>query len=259
VELLEPGDGPLPVEGLSDGELHLWVVVPNPSADPGPLERLLPPDELARCLAAGSGRRRRELLLSRALVRSALSAYAPIPPSAWRFRTGRHGRPELDAPSPLRFNLSNCEGLVACVVAREREVGLDVEPASRAAAVLELAPRFTSPAERQALAALASPGARRDRALRLWTLKEAYLKARGRGLSLELRHLTFTFGATGIGLQAPPDLEPAPDRWAFASLEVMAHRAAVAAGQGPAPTTRLRLWSPGPLGAPGPGATATAG
>lgn len=248
----QDGSEPLPGAGLGDGEVHLWHAAPGPAAGDGPLERLLSPDERERYRATRFEGRRREYLLTRALLRSALSAYAPTPPWAWRFCLNPHGRPELATPSPLRFNLSHCDGMVACAVAQGREIGLDVEPAGRAATVLELAARVFSPREREALSTAASHRARCDLALALWTLKEAYLKARGVGLALPLRSLTFTLGAEGIGLEAPPEVDPAPERWAFASLEVGAHRAAVAAG-GPGRPARLRLRRTSPLELAGPG------
>jgi 4'-phosphopantetheinyl transferase len=227
--------------GLGDGELHLWCSVPDATVPAEALERELAPEELARGRAIRLARRRGEYLLTRALVRRVLSAYAPTAPSAWRFRNGPHGRPEIDPPSRLSFNLSTCDGLVACLVGLDRQVGLDVEPADRGAEVLELAARVLAPSERRALDALATAEARHDLALTLWTLKEAYLKARGLGLSMPLQSLAFSVAPGDISLQAPPDVEAAPGQWTFASFALGRHRAAVAAGTGPGRPSLLRL------------------
>jgi 4'-phosphopantetheinyl transferase len=236
--------------GLEDGELHLWCSVPDPAVPAAELERLLQPEELARSRSMGMTPRRREYLQTRALVRQALSAYAPTAPSAWRFRTGPHGRPELDLPSPLRFNLSNCQGLVTCLVGMDREIGVDVEPVDRAADVLELAERILSPAERRELDGLATTEARHDLALSLWTLKEAYLKARGLGLTLPPPSLSFSTAPGAISLRAAADIEPAPEGWTFASVTLGRHRVAVAAGPGPGRPTLLRLRHLIPLPSP---------
>ncbi len=234
MEAVQPilGGAPPSLAGLRRGELHLWCAAPDPAAA-GALARLLPEPELARYRALAHEPRRSEYLRTRALVRQALSAYAETPPPAWRFREGPHGRPELDPPSPLRFNLSNCDGLVTCLVALEREVGVDVEPAAHGADALALAPAILSPAEQEVLAGLASPRQREAHALTLWTLKESYLKARGLGLSLPVGALTFTLAAGAISLTAAPQADPAAARWSFASFELGPHRIAVTAGPGP--------------------------
>jgi 4'-phosphopantetheinyl transferase len=211
------------------------------------LERLLQPEELAHGRTMRLERRRNEYLLTRTMVRRVLSAYSPMAPSAWRFRTGLHGRPEIDPPSPLRFNLSNCEGLIACLVAMDREIGVDIEPAYRAADVLELAERILAPAERRALDALPTTAARQDRALTLWTLKEAYIKARGRGFSLPPESLTFSFAPGAISLHAPPTVEVTPDHWTFASFGLGRHCVAVAAKQEPDRPSSLLLYQMSPF------------
>jgi 4'-phosphopantetheinyl transferase len=255
VEVVLPADGQgaPSLDGLRNGELHLWYAIPgdadgaaapDDTAHTAALERLLSPEELARCRTLTRPRGRREYLLTRALVRVALSTYAPVAPQDFRFRAGPHGRPELDPPSPLRFNLSNSDGLVACLVGLEREVGVDLEPFGRADDVLDLAARICAPAELTALAALPGAAERTAHALALWTLKEAYVKARGLGLSLPVGSLTFTLGPGAIALTCAPEADAAPGRWHFRSLELEGHRVAVAAGRSEArqPPARLALY-----------------
>ena len=67
--------------------------------------------------------------MAHALARLTLSRYAPVPPEAWSFSLGEHGRPEIEGPSDagrLRFNLSHTRGMVACAVVRELDIGVDV-------------------------------------------------------------------------------------------------------------------------------------
>ena len=242
---------PTPAE-LGSGELHLWCSVPDPGLPAARLDHVLQPEELARGRSMGTAHRRQEYLLTRALVREALSAYSPTAPSAWRFRTGPHGRPELDPPSPLRFNVSHCRGLVTCLVGLDRELGVDVEPVDRAEEVLELSGRIMSAAERHELGGLDTTEARHDLALSLWTLKEAYLKARGLGLTLPPGSLSFSTSPGAISLRAAADVEPAPEGWSFASAALGRHRLAVAAGPGPPRPSLLRLCHMNLLPSPDP-------
>jgi len=230
---------------MEAGDVHLWLARPDGIADPGLLTAyrdLLSPAERERLDAIRLGPRRREQLLTRALVRTVLSRYGAARPSEWRFAPGPHGRPELDPPAAIRFNLSNSPGLVGCAVARGA-VGLDLEPAARAGRILRLAARVFSLGERRALGALPE-GERADRALSLWTLKEAYLKARGLGISVPLGEITFSLDApAGIGLSLGPGLGDDPRRWHFSLLDHAGHRLALCADLPP----RLAAWETTPL------------
>ncbi len=216
--------------------------------DPELLDRylaLLTPEEREQHGRFVFEKRRHEFLVTRALVRTVLSGYGTVPPEAWRFVRGEHGRPSLDPPGALDFNLSNGPGLVACAVARVR-VGVDLEPYERGGTIVSLASRVFSPAERKALDALPEPD-RADHALSLWTLKEAYLKARGAGLSLPLQQLEFTVGGASVTAAFGPALRDRPARWSFRVCDHAGHRLAVAT-EGPA---RLQAWEVVPLsGAP---------
>ena len=151
---------------------------------------LLDEEERARCSRYRFVADRRAFLLAHALVRVALSKFAGVPPQALRFRPNRYGRPEIDPPAPLRFSLSHTRGLVACAVGRELEVGIDVEKARVSIDPIALADRFYARHEATALRALPIEQ-QMDQFLSIWTLKEAYAKARGSGLSLPLDEVAF--------------------------------------------------------------------
>ena len=161
---------------------------------------------------------------------------AAVDPAAWRFRSGAHGRPEIAAPqSPLRFNLSHTEGLAACAIADGDNVGIDVENVTRKHS-RRLAERVFSRRERKTLREL--PAAEQARRFfELWTLKEAYLKARGLGLSIPPGALSFyrdqagewriEFSASGGG--APDQGLSGRRPWTFRSWRVgRYHQAALA-------------------------------
>jgi 4'-phosphopantetheinyl transferase len=208
---------------LSEREAHMWWVRPDAIVDGAVLERcrrLLTDDERARVDRYRFAADRHTCLITRALVRTTLSRYAEVAPDAWRFRTNEHGRPEIATPaSALRFNLSHTNGLVVCLVSRERAVGVDVETLSRVHRWLDLAERFFAPREANALRqAVASE--QPERFLEYWTLKESYIKARGLGLAIPLDHFSFDLPSplSGIAMRAEPALGDDATRWQF-SLE----------------------------------------
>ena len=183
---------------------------------------------------------RLEFLASRALVRTAFSRHHPLPPAAWRFRANAYGKPEAEPACGLRFNLSNTPGLVVCLLARDVEVGVDAEPAARAAEILALAPNVFSPLELAQLESL-PVSERSDRALSLWTLKEAYIKARGLGLSLPLASFSFLFGGNQrVQLEVDPPVRDEPSRWRFSLLDFAGYRIAMMAAVPATPV--LALW-----------------
>lgn len=169
-------------------------------------------------------------LITRALVRTVLSKYADVPPEAWRFITNDYGRPEIDMPRDarwLRFNVSHTNGLIGMIVARDREVGVDVEDRDRTGRLLNVADRYFSPSEVEALHALPEEE-QLERFFLYWTLKESYIKARGMGLAIPLGHFSFAF-EDAITIDFDPRLEDDPSRWQFTAMS-FGRRHALAAG-----------------------------
>jgi 4'-phosphopantetheinyl transferase len=163
-------------------------------------------------------------LVARTMVGRALS----VDPASWAWREGPHGRPEIDRPNTnLHFNLSHSAGLVICALSRDRAVGVDVEDLARRAPDPAIVPRYCSPAEADDVR---SRGERwRDRFLTYWTLKEAYVKARGVGISVPLSDISFTVNERGARIGFDGSLAGTDDRWAFHLWQPSArHLAAVA-------------------------------
>ncbi len=214
---------------MNAATVQLWLAYPGDLIEDGvaqACEAALGEEERARAARFRFERGRREYLATQALARAALSHNHPLPPEAWSFRTNAYGKPAAEPDCGLRFNLSNCAGLVVCLTARGAEVGVDVEAGARGQEIIGLAPRVFSRREREQLEVL--PGSERaDRALSLWTLKEAYIKARGMGLNLPLGKFSFLFeGAEGIRLEIDPELEDEAERWRFFLLDHAGHRIA---------------------------------
>jgi 4'-phosphopantetheinyl transferase len=242
---------PLPAD-----EIHLWYLRPDLHPPPPSLlaayEALLAPEERVRRDRYRFEHSRREYLLTRALVRATLSRYAPVAPAAWTFRQNEYGRPEVDPQTSghrhLRFNLSNTRGLIACVVARDREVGVDVEDTERSGETVGIADSFFSRSEVAALRALPE-GRRRARFFDYWTLKEAYIKARGMGLSLPLDQFSFLLDdGPPIRIAFDPRLDDDAATWQFAQVDLSPeHRTAVAVRRGSGPDLRLVVRETVPL------------
>jgi len=186
---------------------------------------------------------RRQHLLARVLVRSVLSRYAAVDPRAWRFETNAHGRPHIAAPAlaaPLAFNLSHTEGLIACLVARSAEIGVDVEYTPRKSAYARIAPRFFSASEAAALRELPAE-AQRERFFAYWTLKESYIKARGLGLALPLGAFSFTLAGSGISIAFDARIADEPGTWQFTRLALSPeHACAIAQRVVPGARAELR-------------------
>jgi 4'-phosphopantetheinyl transferase len=231
--------------------LNLWCAYPDDLIADEVAQacaQLLSDDELARWQSFKFERHAREFLATHALARIALSNHYPLAPQAWHFSFNSYGKPAAEPDCGLRFNLSNSPGLVVCLIASGVEVGVDVEPCARAGKIAELAPEVLSPLELAQLDALREDE-KLDRALRLWTLRESYMKARGMGLSLPMKRFSFLFGgAEGIRLELDPDLNDQPERWRFCSLDHAGHRIALMVERAGAP--ELQIWETSPLGAP---------
>lgn len=228
---------------LPPTEAHLWYVVPEAIDDPALLaayDALLTPVERARNRRFVFARHRHQDLVTRALVRTVLSTYCPsVEPQAWQFESNPYGRPEISAPlvrPGLRFNLSHTDGLVVCLVADSHEIGVDVENLTRGSDTVEIAERYFSPDEARTLRTWPVEQ-QPDRFFDYWTLKEAYIKARGLGLQIPLDQFTMQpDGAprhadtrTQIGVRFGPGINDDPRRWQLALLDLTPrHRVAVA-------------------------------
>lgn len=225
------------------------------TADPSALDRLdsyrawLSEDEQQRMARLVFDRDRRSFLITRALVRSMLSRYAPVKPADWKFIANVHGRPEiLDRPpnSPdLRFNISHTDGLIACAVTIGREVGVDVEHINRHL-THDVAGRFFAPSEVSDLRSLAADDQKRV-FFDYWTLKEAYIKARGFGLALPLGDFAFKLDPPRPpSIAFEPTLKDDPASWQFLQdWPTPQHRLGLAVRrEGADLPVRIRFWTP---------------
>jgi 4'-phosphopantetheinyl transferase len=220
-ELTRPLCEPL---ALDDRRVDLWYVLPNSVRDSvflSAYREFLSEDERAKSNRFHFERDRRRYLATRVFVRTLLSRYATVDPRAWTFRENKYGRPEIAAPAgvpKLRFNVSHTNDFIACLVGLERDLGVDVENVRRRGRIVEIADRYFSRAEVDALHRH-PPHEQLARFFEYWTLKEAYIKARGMGLSIPLDQFSFHIEeGIPIRISFDPRLDDDPKSWQFQLL-----------------------------------------
>ena len=169
---------------LDPGVVQLWYVpVHAPDSVRARLEGHLSPEEQERVRRFTRPADRQRQLLARGLVREVLAPVLGLPPERIAFKLGAHGKPAVAGDrAGVHFNLSHSGDWVALALARDSEVGIDIEAPAGHHRMDAIAARLYGPTERTWLAA-ASAERRLDTFYRLWTVREAYLKAVGIGLA----------------------------------------------------------------------------
>ncbi|MGA8892735.1 MAG: 4'-phosphopantetheinyl transferase superfamily protein [Anaeromyxobacteraceae bacterium] len=196
-------------------------------------------------------------LAAHALLRSALSQVAPVHPGNWRFRRRPGGRPEVEAPARhrhLSFSLSHTRGRVAVAVANGGDVGIDVELAEGEGRLRTSLKRLFAPSEVEAIES-GPPSQRERRTLEFWTLKEAFLKASGTGLTAELDEVAFQFGGDRVAKLTMPYRGEDPDHWFFGCFSASdVHPVALAIRRPPGAEVQVQVREASalPLGRPAP-------
>jgi 4'-phosphopantetheinyl transferase len=186
-------------------------------------------DEVRRAERFHFDRDRRLFIASRALVRRSLARCINVEPTAFRFDTNEYGRPRIVFPREgrlLRFSASRTNGLAMCAVAFDRDVGADVERLQDCP--FDVARWSFAPVEVRSIDSCPE-GERSERFFTYWTLKEAYIKARGLGLSIPLDRFAFHLTETRPPrLEIDPELDRQASGWRFFTLRpTMTHLAAL--------------------------------
>ena len=171
---------------LLPGVVHLWQgSLQASTAAVEACYELLSAEEREKAARYRVERPRGDFILTRGTLRALLAKYLHTTPGDFSFHYTQYGKPLLDGDSDLRFNVSHTAGLALIAFVRNHEVGVDVEKVRAQTDVLNLAERFFSDHERRALRTL-SGDELHAAFFRCWTRKEAYIKAKGEGLSLPL-------------------------------------------------------------------------
>ncbi|MEQ1591124.1 MAG: 4'-phosphopantetheinyl transferase superfamily protein [Thiobacillaceae bacterium] len=206
-------------------EAHVWFANPAAVVDPDQLATcasILSPEEKDRHSRFKFEKDRHLFLVAHAMVRTVLSFYVDVHPSAWQFTYTLYGRPEIAMSginAPLRFNLTHTDGLVACLVTLNSNCGIDAEKLRLPGKPQGIAEKMFAPSEQHALSQLQGE-AYLKRFFTYWTLREAYGKAIGLGLSSPMNHFDFESvdgDVFNIRFDAPPVLPP--QHWQFTVLK----------------------------------------
>jgi 4'-phosphopantetheinyl transferase len=210
---------PLPPETvfLRDDEVHVWKASLKPkSPSVQSLILTLSPDERARAERFYFQRDREHFIVARGLLRVILGRYLNTEPGQLQLCYNAYGKPALSCQSGshgLRFNLSHSHELALYAITRGREIGIDIERIRPDMVENQIAERFFSPCEVRALRSL-PPSLQPVGFFNCWTRKEAYIKARGKGLSLPLDQFDVSLipGEAAAVLRVSGDPQE-PSRW----------------------------------------------
>jgi 4'-phosphopantetheinyl transferase len=208
---------------LSPDTVHVWKTRLDVSAATvNALLETLCPEERHRAERFHFQRDRDHCVVARGVLRSLLGHYLQLSPAELRFRYNPQGKPSLDgaaAHGGLRFNLSHSGTLALYAIALDREVGIDIEKIDPSRADRSIAENFFSAREVAALDGLTEDGAWLQGFFQCWTRKEAFIKARGEGLSLPLDRFAVSLGPGVEARLLLVDDEPEEvDRWTMFGL-----------------------------------------
>lgn len=174
---------------LESDEVHVWRSYLDLAASQiQALYQTLSADERSRAERFYFQQDQHRFIAARGILRAILGRYLRVESNQLRFGYGLYGKPALTGEcggEDLRFNLSHSDGLALYAVTRGREVGVDLERIRADFVDEQVAKRFFSPEEVSALQALPAH-LQKEAFFNCWTRKEAYIKARGEGLSFPL-------------------------------------------------------------------------
>ncbi len=176
----------IPDFSIPPGTVHVWLFrLDGPVWTDLAWEQSLSKEEVDRSKKFKFKMDRLRFIARRGILRLLLSRYSETPPAEIIYRTNPHGK--LSLPSGhISFNLSSSQDRIAYAFVLEQDIGVDLEQVRPLPDLVRLAERWFSPEERAGLFALPAdlqPGA----FFHIWTQKEAFIKARGDGLSYPLK------------------------------------------------------------------------
>jgi len=215
---------PLATSTLTPDRVDVWrVSLDQPPAAVQRCAQVLSPDEHTRAARFHFEHDQRRFTLARGNLRRILARYLGVAPQTIQFQYNAHRKPGLDTtfyPVTPQFNLSHSGSLAIYAVTTERTVGIDIEEIRPVTDFVQLVERFFSVEERAVFQSL--PDAQRLAAFFVgWVRKEAYIKARGLGLTLPLSQFDVTLNpdepARLLRIQGDPE---AAARWTLRDLAV---------------------------------------
>lgn len=203
---------------LGPNEVHVWFLANSASSEDVPaLRSILSAEESERAARFRFEEDRTQYVQTRGNLRRLLGSYLGIPAGEIAFSCSEHGKPSLSPPTEaLEFNVSHTRGMAVLGFCRRCRIGVDVERIRTDFQTSEIAERFFSETERIALRNVAVEH-RHEAFFRIWTRKEAYIKALGEGLSHPLHLFDVSLDETARLLATRPDPGEA-QRWRLEDL-----------------------------------------
>jgi 4'-phosphopantetheinyl transferase len=195
---------PDPVPSLG-ANVHVWAVeLDEANFDAAVWHARLAPEEQARAARFKFDRDRRRFIVAHAALRAILAGYVDADAAQLEFVHGPNGKPKLAPPlaaTDIEFNLSHSHERALLAVSHGREIGIDIESVRPDFAFDDVAEHFFTGREVKALRAL-PPALQRQGFYKCWTSKEAFLKAKGTGLSGELDKVEITLDGERVRIEA---------------------------------------------------------
>ena len=225
--------------------VHVWrAALAAPAPALWRLRQALAVDEVRRADRFRFERDRNRFIVARGLLRTILGRYKNIEPDRVQLRYTVHGKPILASTRgelDLRFNTSHSGDLALYAVTLGREVGVDLEHVRPDFGDSRVAERFFAPGEVAALTRISARG-QRDAFFRCWTLKEAYVKARGTGLTIPLNQFDVSqlLEEPAAVLSVNHECRPGASRWSLRQLTSAPGYAAALTVEGD--SFRLECW-----------------
>jgi len=233
---------------LGRQDVHVWRAVLDVAADTrARLERLLSGDELQRAACFHRSQDRERFILARAFLRDALSAYVQTEPADLQFAVTPAGKPRLrgrGAGTPVQFNLSHSDAIALLAITADRPVGIDIERVRRDIEHDAIVRQFFSPTECREYFRLGDEE-RPSAFARLWTRKEAYLKALGEGMGKPLDSFAVPMAPGAAAESAAFLAEPDADgEWIVFGIDAPPGYEAALATRGQLPRLFSWTWQP---------------
>lgn len=228
-------------------DIHIWrASLELPELLLGKLSSYLSRDEEERSSRYKFQVDKDRFVGARGILRAILSPYVDADPRSVEFEYGNHGKPAVKrAGLELRFNVAHSHDLALYAIASKREIGVDVEHVRSVTDADEIVERYFTSAENAVYRAL-SKNQRPEAFFRIWTLKEAYLKALGSGLTQRPLN-SFEISLPETRPPGTPQLERISRRngsWSFYTLTPRRGYVAAVAVDGPIRSIRFWDWSP---------------
>ena len=228
---------------VSTDVIHVWRA--SLEIEPATLQRLkstLAKNELERAQRFIFDQDRNRFIAARGILREVLARYLQCAPQTIEFVYGARGKPAISgggSRDPLRFNLSHSHDLALIGLAREREIGIDLEMIRPDFASEEIAKRYFSAKEIEELSRLPAD-LRTEGFFLCWTRKEAYIKAKGEGLHIPLDSFDVSL-TPGLSLKLNSS---DCSRWSMFSLAPKSGYVAAVVEEGSGSQLRQFNWDP---------------